>query len=138
MVLIILGIIAVTAQLRFATALAEHRAATLTHQIVKHIELVRQSARATSTTKSIEIDVVNGAYTLNGVTNQDRQSADFSVSLTKYVPRASFGTVSLGGDNVLSFNGFGQPDSGGSIQVVVDGLTHSVTIDSLSGNVTTP
>lgn len=137
-VLVILSIIAVAAQLRFATALAEHRAATLTRQIVKHIELVRQSARATSTAKSLTINAVNQTYTLNGVTNPDRRSATFAVSLTNYVPRAAFGTVSLGGDSTLVFNGFGQPDSGGSIQVIVDGLTRAITIDSVSGNVTAP
>lgn len=133
---LLMAIVATVAQGRFSRSLARWQASFLAQRIAADIESVRQAARATSTSKSITFDTVNKTYTLAGVPNPDRKSATFVVSMTGYAPAAAFGTVNLGGDTTLSFNGFGYPDSGGTIVVIVGESTSTVTVDAATGNTT--
>lgn len=135
-VLLVISILAVVAQAKFASSLSFHQATGLARQIAKNIDSVCQTARATSTSKSIAFNVAAKTYTLVGVINPDRRSAIYTVSLTSNVANATFGTVNLGGDAVLNFNGFGLPDSGGAIQVMVGGVTKTVTVDINTGRTT--
>ena len=133
-VVLIMGIVAAVAQPRFAAALHAHQAVTLARHIAADIDTVRQTARAASNSKSITFNAGARTYTLNGVTNPDRRNAAYIVSLTNYSSVANFGTVNLGGDAVLSFNGFGFPDSSGTIQVIVGGSSKTINVDAVTGS----
>ena len=135
-VVLILGLIAGAALPRFASSLAQQQAVTLARQITMDIETARRVARTSSTVKSITFDTVNKTYTLNGVINPNRHDAEYLVTLANAASGASFGTINLGGDAVLIFNGYGIPDSGGTIQVRVGSVTKTVVVDALTGSTT--
>lgn len=135
-VVLIIGIVSGVALPRFANSLAQQQATILARHLAMDIETVRRVARTSSTAKSITFDTVNKTYTLNGVINPNRHDAAYLVSLSSYVSAASYGTVNLGGDASLNFNGFGIPDSGGTIQVRVGTVTKSVVVDAVTGSTT--
>ncbi len=138
MVILLLGIIAAIAVPRFSDSLADLQAAAIARQIAQDIATVRRVARVTSTTKSISFDSADQTYTLNGVSNPDRRSDAYVVSITTHAPQATFGVINLGGDALLTFNGFGLPDSGGTIDVQVGQATKQVVIDAVTGSATVP
>ncbi len=135
-VVLIMGILAAVAQPRYASSLAKRQAAALARQISMDLETTRQVARATSTAKSISFDKTNKNYTLNGINNPNHPSATYVVSLTDTASLATFGTVVLGNDTVIIFNGFGFPDSGGTIVVNVGSSTSTVVVDAVTGSTT--
>ncbi|MDB5340276.1 MAG: putative fimbrial protein [Planctomycetaceae bacterium] len=135
-VVLIVGIVAGIAIPRFSAGLGQRQATALARQMVNDIETVRQVARASSAPKSLVITSASKTYTLNGVEHPDRNNIAYVVSLADVASTARFGTINFGGDPVLIFNGFGYPDSGGSVQIIVGTVTKTVTVDAQTGSST--
>ena len=135
-VILITGIIAAIAVPRFSESVTRYRVESLAWRIVADLETVRQTARAASAAKTFTVDTSSHAYTLGGVTHPDHAMTPYTVYLEEYVPMAHFGTVNLGGDTGIGFNGFGYPDSGGTIEIVIGSQAVTISVDPQTGQAT--
>ncbi len=132
-VLLIIGIVAAAATPRFSAALSARRVEAAARRIAADLEAARTTARMTSQQQSITFDVANQRYTLAGMANMDQPGKTYTVSLSGGIYSSSFSSVSLGGDATLVFNGYGIPDSGGTIVVQSGGSTKKITIEATTG-----
>ena len=60
------------------------------------------------------------------------------ITITAEPYLVTFGTVDFGGDETIVFDGYGQPDSGGSVTVQTGAYQATVTVDADSGKVEIP
>jgi type II secretory pathway pseudopilin PulG len=137
-VLFMLGVLSAVSTLKYAQAVERHRAQNAAQRIAADIESARHAARSRNQSITITFDVPNHAYSIASLTNPDRQSVPFSVSLSDEVLNARLVSADFGGDPVLQFSGFGLPDSGGVLTLRSGSTTKTVTVIGGTGAVTIP
>jgi hypothetical protein len=101
---------------------------------VADLALARENARASGTGQTVTFRVGDGAYDLPGVAAFARASQSYTVSLAQ--SDVSLVSAKFGADAILRFNGFGIPDSDGSVVLRAGGWTRTITVDPTSGRAT--
>jgi prepilin-type N-terminal cleavage/methylation domain-containing protein len=132
-VVLILGITAAVAVPQFADALQYHRAEAAARRIKADIEFGRREAKATSESQSIQFDPGGDTYALPKVQHLDRPGSKYMVRLQDAPYQASIVSADFGGDAVLTFDGYGVSDSGGSVTVEAGQYQRTVTVDPDTG-----
>lgn len=136
LVLAIIGVASAIAVPRFVGAAVNARLNVAAHRITRDVSMARRHAIAKS--KPVTIAFTSTGYTIAGMTSLDQRSANYAVTLSEDPYAASLGTISLGGDKSLIFDMWGAPDSGGTIQLVAGTRSNVLTVDPLTGKVTSP
>ena len=134
-VVLILGIMTVAAAPRMGDALQYHRVDSAADRIAFDLQLARNRARMASAAHDVTFDSAGGSYTLTGVPDLDHPGQDYSVDLSATPYHVLLTNVDFGGDQIVSFNGFGIPDSGGQAELAAGSYTRTVVLDA-SGRVT--
>ena len=118
---------------RYANAVANHRSAAAAHRIVADLELARRKARASRQSQSVIFDLAGDRVQIPGVGNLNDSSANYVTQLANDPYRAAFVSADLGGDAEVIFDGYGVPDSGGTIVVEHNGVQRTVVLNADSG-----
>ena len=124
-VTMIIGILAVVAAPRFAEALSRYRVEMAARQLRLDLGKARVHAKTTSASQTVEFDATGNSYTLPGLPDIDHPSQDYQI-LVESRFRALIVSADCGGDAVLSFDGYGTPDSGA--QIVLQAGKHQLTV----------
>lgn len=129
-VVAIIALAAAVAMPRYGRALARYRAEVGARCVITALDQARQRARATGSLW--EVVFTASGYTVRPVTVVD--PADVStVNLSRDPFLANLQKVNMGGDSTVIFDGYGVPDSGGSL-VVASGLgAFQVDLDPQAG-----
>jgi Tfp pilus assembly protein FimT len=135
---LLMGVLAAAVVPRFSGAVQRHRATSAAQRICADIRLAKNSAIASSASKRIDFNVAQGSYTLVGVASLDKPGTDYSQQLSGGTYESAIVSANLGGDASLTFDIHGQPDSGGTVVVRSGSLQVTVTINSATGEATTP
>jgi len=135
-VLAIIGLLAGIAAPRYARSLARYRADMAARRIAADLALAQSRARTTSTSQTISFDVAGNQYTIVGMTNPDTRSGTYVVNLHDEPYLATLGTVSFSGSGTLTFNGFGDRVSSGTLTITSGDTTKQVTLNGATGAVT--
>lgn len=135
-VVLIVGVVATIAVPRYANALARYRIDAAARRIVADIEYARQRSRSSSTSTKVHFMVVPDIVHLIGVPGQDDPSVDYETKLREAPYHVAIDSVDFGGDNKIIFDGYGVPDSGGFVQIIVGTEVRKVSVDVNSGEVT--
>src|SRR2546423_1230735 len=117
MVMGITGVFAAIALPRYSGAVARYRAEVAAKRIVADLGVAQARARQLSTSQTITFTPASNQYQIVGMTDPDRSTATYTVTLSDSPYRTTLVSASLGGDTSLIFNGYGMPDSGGTIVV---------------------
>jgi prepilin-type N-terminal cleavage/methylation domain-containing protein len=133
-VLVIMTIIAAIALPRYAKALCRHRAELAARRVVADLALVQRVARFSSGPQKVTFDTVAETYVMPGVPDPDHAGVDYLVPLDEDPYRVDLVSAELGGDAEIAFDGFGQPDSGGSIIVSAGNCYKRIDVDSATGD----
>src|SRR5690349_5400432 len=133
LVLAIMGIMAGIAAPRYARSLARYRADMAARRIAADIALAQSRARSTSTSQTIAFDTTAEQYSIIGMANPDNRSASYVVNLGDEPYLAALGTASFNGSGTLTFNGYGDPASSGSITVSTGDTTKTITVSGDTG-----
>ena len=138
MVVFIIGVISTLAVPRYSNFVAQHRAESAARRIAADIALTRRHARLTSTSQTIQFDVSNDRYVVSGMSSLDNPAGFYTVLLTEEPYGASIASVSLdSNDNgTITFDGYGVPNTGGSIVVGVGVYSRTIQIDAATGRTT--
>lgn len=134
MVVVVISIVAAIAAPRYANALVRYRADAAARRIIADIRLAQQTAKTTSSSRTIIFDTTNHAYSISNVRALDGPSMTYVVRLGEPPYLARIASVDIGGDAKLTLDGYGVPDSGGVIKLQVGDETRIVTIDPETGS----
>lgn len=125
-IMIIAGIISSIAVPRYAAAIAHRRADSAAWRIALDLSAAQRQARIVGAARTVSFDLDTHEYTIAGDESQTVQLA-----LDPY--QASIVSVDFGGDEEIGFDGYGGPDSGGSIIVQSGNIQKMVLVDGQSG-----
>ena len=111
---------------RYGASLANHRVEAAARRIAADLAYARRHARFASSSTTIVFDIATHQYS-DSIT---------TVALEDDPYKAIIVSVNFGGDAEIVFDGFGHPDSGGSVLVQSGDRTRTVTLDGDSGRAT--
>lgn len=132
-VVVILALVAAIAVPRFAGAAVRARVSAAADRVAADIRLTRTEAMKVSTVRKISFDSLTLQYTIAGVRHLDTAAGNYVVKLAEEPYLISTLKVDLGGDNTLVFDGFGVPDSGGTIELLSGAYKRTVTVQADAG-----
>ncbi len=132
-VVMIIGIMAAVAVPRYADALSQHRVEAAAERIQSDLGVARRQAKMSSAAQQIQFQVVAHSYTLPGIPDFDHPNRDYEVKLAEAPYGASIVSADFGGDTVLIFDGYGVPDSGGTIVAESGPYQRTITVDPDTG-----
>jgi len=137
-VVLIVGIMAAAAVPRYSDSLLRYRADAAARRIAADLATARARARATSSNQAVTFTVppAGNRYRITGMKDPNGFTTTYTVDLAAAPYLATLGTVNLGGDTSLIFNGYGIPDSTGTIVVQAGQYTRTITIDPNTGMTT--
>ncbi len=134
-VVAVLAIVAAIAAPRYGGAIARYHAQNAARRIATDLELCRQLAVATSAARTVTFDATLGTYQVESARSLEGGSAPYVVGLAKEPYQVSIVAVDFDADAKLVFDGWGAPDSGGSVTVRSGPDARTVTVDAATGAV---
>lgn len=136
LVIAILGIVAGIAVPRFGNFIARRRVDAAATRIATDLALARREAKFSSSTLTVSFNVGADSYTLVGMDDPDHAGREYAVPLTEEPYNASITSADFGGDFEVIFDGYGVPDSGGTLVVAVGSYRKTLTLNADTGRVT--
>lgn len=135
-VLIIISIVGLMAAPRFANSLAEQRVDAAARRMAADIALAQRRAKFSSTSQAIAFDVTGNSYVLTGVADPDHPANPYTVALTDEPYESVIVSADFGGDAEIIFDGYGIPDTAGTLVVRAGSHYKTLTLNVLTGRVT--
>ncbi len=135
-VVLIIGILSAVSVPQILESAYYFQAEAAAMRIKMDIEMARRHARRTSTAQPVVFDVSTNSYELTGIADLNRSSQDYTVFLQRAPNNATVYDANFSGFSDFTFNGFGQPSSGGAVIVESGGYTRTILLDAASGKVT--
>ena len=135
-VLMVMAILTAAAAPKFFDSLARYRAEAAAQRIAHDLRLARRQAKSISASQSVVFNSPAAhQYELTGMDDPDRPGQTYVVSVAAEPYMATIVTADFNGDATVIFDGYGQPDSGGSVTVQSGAHQRTVTLDADSGKV---
>jgi prepilin-type N-terminal cleavage/methylation domain-containing protein len=134
----VIGIVALLASVvvpRFTNSLVRQRADAAARRVMFDLGLAQRAAQQSSSGQRVVFDAAASSYRLVGLADQDRPSGEYVVRLGELPYEATIVSANFGGDATLVFDGYGTPDSSGSVVVRVGNELRSVVLAADSGQV---
>ncbi len=134
-VVLVLGILTAAAVPKYADTLVRMRLDAAARRIAADLATARARARATSSSQTITFTLppAGSRYEIAGMSDPDRPSATYGANLAEAPYQITLGTVDLGGDAALIYNGYGIPDSAGTIVIQAGRYARRITVDPDTG-----
>lgn len=136
LVVLITAVFAAIVVPRYTQSLSRYRAESAARRVVADLELARTTARNRSASQAVRFFLTSSEYELKGMADPIDPTATYRVALTDEPYRTVLTTFSLGGSDTITFNGFGQPDRGGTLTLRSGDAVRTVTIDAQTGRAT--
>ena len=128
-VVTIIGILGAIALPRYAGFVATQQTEAAARRVLSDLTLAQRQARLTSSPQSVVFDVGSGSYQLPLMKDPDRKAATYMVDLAADPYRATIISAAFGGDSTVIFDGFGTPDTPGTVMIQVGGYHQLITVD---------
>jgi len=128
--MVLLAIVSAMAIPRYASFLAHHRAEAAANRIATDLALAQRQAQFSSSARTVTFNVAAESYTLAGIPNPDHPSQPYVVALSDEPYAAVIVSADFGGDSTVVFNGYGVPDTSGSIVIQVGGYARTITVNA--------
>jgi len=125
----IIGILGTIALPRYAGFMATQQTEAAARRVLSDLTYAQRQARLTSSPQSVIFSVGGGTYQLPQMNDPDRNAATYSVDLADDPYRATIISAVFGGDSTVVFDGFGTPDTPGTVRVRVGNYTQIITVD---------
>ena len=132
-VMVILAILSAIAVPRYAGFVANQQLEGAARRLTADLSLAQRQARRSSASQTVVFDVPNSKYQLVGMKHPDHASQPFEVCLKDEPYRARIVSASFGGDATLVFNGFGVPDTAGTVVIAVGAYQKTINVDLETG-----
>jgi len=134
-VLAIMTVLAGIALPRFGEAAVRYQSDLAARRIAADLRQAQSYARTTSRPCVVTFFAATETYQLVGVPSLNGEPGDYTVDLTDAPYEAKLVSASFGGDSQVVFDGWGVPDSDGTIVVAAGAEQKTVTLDGQTGQV---
>ena len=139
MVLFIMAVLCAIAVPRYVNASNSYRTNMAAGKVAADLGLARSQAWASGSGHTVTFSVSASQYTLVGVTDPVKKTqANTVVNLTANPYVSTIVSANFGGQTSFVFDGYGIPSAGGTVVVSSGGYRRTISLDAVSGNVTTP
>ena len=134
-VVLVLGILTAAAVPKYADTLVRMRLDAAARRIATDLATAQARACATSSSQTITFTLppAGNRYEIAGMSDPDRPGVTYAVNLAEAPYQITLGAVDLGGDATLIYNGYGIPDSAGTIVIQAGKYARRITIDPDTG-----
>jgi prepilin-type N-terminal cleavage/methylation domain-containing protein len=132
-VVMILGILTSIATPMYFHALARGRVDAASRKIIADLAMVKSAAEVSSSARTIQFSSVNDGYTAVGVQDFDRPLSEYQLRVGSAPYWTNLVSVDFGGNESLVFDGFGRPDSAGTIVLQSGNLQRTIVVDAVTG-----
>lgn len=132
----ILAVLAAVAIPRFGASLARQRLDAAAQRVRGDLLFAQTRARQSSTPQVFAVNSAAATYRLVGAPDPDHPAGVYEVRLGDAPYEVAVTDVDFGGDARLRFDGFGVPDSGGTLALRCGRQARLVTLASDTGTVT--
>jgi prepilin-type N-terminal cleavage/methylation domain-containing protein len=136
LVLAIIATITAIAAPRYQASLSRYRADLAARRMVKDLELIRATAKARSTSVELVINTHTDQLVGSTVTALDPHITEYCTEFSLEPYQADITNSQFNGDAVITFDGWGIPDSGGTAVLTVGSETRTITVDPNTGEAT--
>ena len=136
LVVAILIVVAAIAAPRYGRATARYRAQAAALRIAADIDMARRSARSAGAGRTISFYVAANEYSIAGLPDLKDSSSDYRAVLSRSPYNAQVLSADFGGQAKLTFDGYGQAGSDGTVQVQVGDVLKTVVFIAASGKAT--
>ncbi len=133
MVLAIITMVSGMVLPRYAKALTRYRAKAAARRIIDDLALAQSEARFRSRALVVTFSTLNHEYTITDAATADDVLGSGAVDLTAEPYGAKITSANFGGDAEVSFDGFGQPNTAGTVVVSVGDDTATLVLDAQTG-----
>lgn len=133
---IIVGLVAAMAVPRYADALSRYRADAAARRIVADIQRAQAHAKATSSNATVRLRVTTDRIEIQELTDLDRGATPYATRLDEDPYLCTLTSASFDGDETLVFDGYGQPDSGGTATLRCGATQRIITVHPQTGEAT--
>lgn len=133
LVMFIIGVLSSIAFPRYAEFVSNQQLEAAARKVMGDLAYVQREARQSSSSRTITFDVAQSQYTLSGVAHPDHPSQTYVVRLDDEPFRTRIVSASFGGDANLTYNGYGTPDSSGSLVIAVGSRQTTISVDTGMG-----
>jgi type II secretory pathway pseudopilin PulG len=137
-VVLIIGIVSAIALPRFSNSIALRRVDAAARRVQVDLSLARRHAKVSTTSQRVTFDTAANSYLLVGMTDPDHSAAEYMVSLSDEPYSATIVSAAFGGDAEIIFDGWGAPDSGGSVLIQVGSHQKTIDVDPDTGQASVP
>jgi len=132
-VIAIVATLAAVAVPRYGQASQRYCAEMAARKVIADLNYARRRASISSTAQSINFDAPNEQYEIPGVKDLRTGANGYTVTLSTSPYNAKIVSADFNGDGEVIFDGYGVPDSGGTIVVGVGDYTKTVVLNADSG-----
>ncbi len=133
MIIAIIAIVTAIAAPRYGSSLARYHAEVTARRVVADLGLAQAMARTTTSAVTVTFEVVNNRYELVGVVDADDPADNASLTLSDPPYYAQLDLAAFGGDAQVVFDGYGMPDSGGTVDISAGGVAKTIQLDPETG-----
>jgi prepilin-type N-terminal cleavage/methylation domain-containing protein len=133
LVLTIISTLTAMAIPRYQTSIARYRADLAAQRIVADLTQARTSAKTASASRTVTFSVAGNSYAIPQLSSLNGGSGRYSVALSERPYQVGLTSVNFGGDTEITYNGWGLPDSGGTVILAIGTEQRTVTVDSETG-----
>ena len=133
LVLTIIATLTAMAIPRYQTSLARYRADLAARRIVADLTQARTSAKATSASRTVAFSVAANSYQIPQLSSLNDNAGGYSVTLSERPYGVGLESAMFGDDGQIIFNGWGLPDSGGTVTLSIGTERRTVVVDGETG-----
>ncbi len=139
-VTMIIGIMAAVAVPRVGESLSYHRTEFAAERIKADLRLARRYAMSTSSRQTVSFVVASDRYSFDSMADLDHSSQVYEIDLagSPYNVRVVSAEFNDAADADVEFNGYGVPDSGGTVVVGAGGYQRTIVLDPETGEASIP
>lgn len=134
--MVVIGVMAAIAMPRFGSVMSDYRAELAARRVVADLEFARVRANSTSTSQQVVFDDNTSSYEMLGAVSLTKSTDTYTVQLSERPYRATIVSAvfdDAADKDIITFDGFGTPDSGGTIVLEAGGITATVLLDGSTG-----
>ncbi len=137
--ILVLGIMAILAAIaipRYGSATARYRADLASRRVIQDLQLAQVTAKAKGASQRVEIDPDTNQVLLFDTTALDPQHSQYRTTLSDSPYHVDLVSSLFNGDSEIVFNGWGIPDSGGTLVLSIGTEARTVVVDAETGKAT--
>jgi Tfp pilus assembly protein FimT len=123
---------------RYGRSIARYRVNLAAQRVIADLDYARNRARQTSYTITVNVQTGSNTIVIPNISGLRVAGESYMTAYADDPYRVTLANSDFGGNETVLFNGYGIPNSGGSVDVQAGSLSITVTLDPVTGKASIP